>query len=212
MSVPSLKAPATVSNTKTTRSKRESKSSPGASPVNQEKTIRPKTREHKSSSKLSPTKMANTMSSAKNAPKRTSRRPSRSRKRKYSKKKSVRPVSYLDPAIWGPAGWTFLHAITFEFPERPSYEQRLSMSMLMWSVAELLPCQQCCAEFTNVLEEYAICPDCPIIKGGRSVLAPWLVKVHNEVNERLDKPQVPYAKVQKLYYQEGDVDCDEYKN
>mgnify|MGYP001997955489 CR=1 FL=1 len=144
--------------------------------------------------------------------KRISRRPSRSRKRKYSKKKTVRPISYLDPAIWGPAGWTFLHAITFEFPERPTYENRLSMSMLMWSVADLLPCQQCCDEFTSVLEEYAICPDCPIIKGGRSVLAPWLVKVHNEVNERLDKPYMSYSKVQKLYYDTGEVDCDEYKN
>ena len=148
----------------------------------------------------------------KSTPKRTSRRPSRSRKRKYSKKKQVRPVSYLDPAIWGPAGWTFLHAITFEFPERPTYEERLSMSMLMWSVADLLPCQQCCHEFTSVLEEYSICPDCPIIKGGRSVLAPWLVKVHNEVNERLNKPHFPYSRVEKLYYHEKVADCEEYKN
>ena len=105
-----------------------------------------------------------------------------------------------------------MHAITFEFPEKPDQAQRVSMAMLLWSVAELLPCQKCCDEFSNILDEYAICPDCPIIKGGRSVIAPWLVKVHNEVNERLSKPQMPYSKVQKLYYHQDEVDCDEYKN
>ena len=26
----------------------------------------------------------------------------------------------MEPNIWGPGAWTFLHSITFQYPENPS--------------------------------------------------------------------------------------------
>ena len=30
----------------------------------------------------------------------------------------------MDPTVWGPKLWFFIHTLAFNFPETPSYEQK----------------------------------------------------------------------------------------
>ena len=109
------------------------------------------------------------------------------------------PLHGLTPDVWGPAGWTFLHAITFEFPIEPTEMECIDMALFLSSMSYLLPCPDCCKHFQAELAKYDICPECPIVTGGRKILGPWLVKVHNDINRRLGKPHFPLKEAEEIY-------------
>ena len=48
---------------------------------------------------------------------------------------------------WGPSGWTFLHTITFNYPEKPSDDDKLYYSQFFNLLSVTLPCKYCQASF-----------------------------------------------------------------
>lgn len=103
---------------------------------------------------------------------------------------------------WGPNAWTFLHYITFNYPENPTAEEQQQVETFFNSLQYLLPCEECKENFKKEMELF------PIDTRSKYYLSNWLVNVHNSVNIRLKKPLFSYVQAQKKY----DTSCLQCKN
>ena len=90
----------------------------------------------------------------------------------------------MDPNIWGPSGWFFLHAVTFYYPNKPTNIQKEDAIHFFESLRNLLPCEVCKNNYEKHLEEHPIRENV----GNRNELIQWLVDVHNAVNIETGKP------------------------
>lgn len=103
---------------------------------------------------------------------------------------------------WGPHAWTFLHYLTFNYPDNPTPEEQQDAELFFTSLKSLLPCDECKTNFVNELELF------PIDTRSKFSLSNWLVNVHNSINNRLHKPLMTYAQATKIY----DKECKQCKN
>jgi hypothetical protein len=108
----------------------------------------------------------------------------------------------IKTSIWGPSAWTFLHAISFSFPEDPSPEHKEAVLQLFSSLQLLLPCGDCCSHYCSTFQRKEL----ETHLESRDTFSKWLVEFHNGVNRRLKKPEYPYEKA-KDYFLSDDAVC-----
>ena len=93
----------------------------------------------------------------------------------------------------GQATWAFLHTLAAVYPEQPSEREQQSVRQLLEALGWLYPCAVCAQHFrTNIATQ-------PPRVGSRKELSEWLCEAHNEVNGRLDKPQVDCSAVGAMW-------------
>lgn len=92
----------------------------------------------------------------------------------------------MDPSEWGPAGWKFLHSITFAQPEFPNTEQQNHIRQFFESLAHVIPCKRCSAHYQAFIR------DNPVPTENRELLARWLVDLHNNANKS-NRAKLPYS-------------------
>lgn len=102
----------------------------------------------------------------------------------------------MDVLQWGSNAWTFLHAITFNFPVNPTNEEKNNHRIFFHSLKYVLPCEACRRHYTKGIETSM--PIEPHLES-RDKLTRWLVDFHNNVNERLGKPKQTYDSVREKY-------------
>jgi len=85
-------------------------------------------------------------------------------------------------AALGRATWKLLHTMTLRYPEHPTEDEREALKSYFYLTSRLYPCGECAAEFQQLLEKF------PPQTSSRLSASAWLCFVHNQVNERLDKP------------------------
>lgn len=97
---------------------------------------------------------------------------------------------------WGPAGWQFLHSVTFSYPTNPTVQEKEQFKQFFQQLKYVLPCPSCREHYADGIEKTV-----PIDKylDSRESLTQWLWKLHNSVNERLGKPTVSYESVKQKY-------------
>jgi len=101
-----------------------------------------------------------------------------------------------DPNYWGPALWTTLHTMTFDYPEQPTAAEQAQYRDFFQSLKYVLPCGVCRQHYGQALEQSH--PLEPALQS-RQTLTRWLVDFHNAVNRRLNKPTVSFASVKAKY-------------
>ncbi|PWN21943.1 hypothetical protein BCV69DRAFT_298142 [Microstroma glucosiphilum] len=89
--------------------------------------------------------------------------------------------------------WHFLHLLTLRFPDKPTPEQRTTLSTFFHTFSLLYPCGECANHFQQLLKEM------PVQTSSRMNAALWLCAAHNRVNERLGKPEFPCDKLDESY-------------
>lgn len=99
---------------------------------------------------------------------------------------------------WGPAGWTFLHALTFAYPNDPSPQRRQAAFDLLHALGQLLPCERCARHWSTHVSETLATPESEHLQS-RTHLSRYIVDAHNRVNRLLGKPVVPYTTVRDWY-------------
>ena len=102
----------------------------------------------------------------------------------------------IDPSLWGPSSWKFLHYITVGYPEKPSDEIKKNTYNFFMALKYLLPCERCRYDYANHLNKYPLLDD---ILSSRTKLINWLINIHNEVNMSTNKPIIGYDKAVELY-------------
>jgi len=100
----------------------------------------------------------------------------------------------MDPNLWGPSAWYFLHSLTYSYPVEPSLDDKKAIENFFDSLSLLLPCTVC---KTNYREHFT---ESPIREhsGSRETVVKWLIDIHNKVNIDTGKPKVEYETILKL--------------
>src|SRR4051812_10795139 len=102
----------------------------------------------------------------------------------------------IDPKIWGPSSWKFMHYITIGYPENPNQQIKKSIYDFFISLKDLLPCQKCRYNFDYHLQRHPLTND---ILSSRNKLINWLIDIHNDINISTDKPVLTYDQVRDIY-------------
>jgi len=96
-------------------------------------------------------------------------------------------------AALGRATWKLLHTMTLRYPETPTQDERDALESYFHLSARLYPCGECAAEFQMLLKKF------PPQTSSRKSAAGWLCFLHNQVNERLRKPEFDCANLDATY-------------
>ena len=101
----------------------------------------------------------------------------------------------MEPEIWGPGAWTFLHTITLNYPNNPSEDDKQNHKDFFHNLKNVIPCPNCKEHYNINLQKYPI----DINLESKEKLVKWLINIHNEVNIKNNKKVYSYDEVIKLY-------------
>ncbi|KAF8428131.1 ERV/ALR sulfhydryl oxidase domain-containing protein [Tirmania nivea] len=93
----------------------------------------------------------------------------------------------------GRASWMLFHTILARFPKKPSDDEREALKSYVYLFARLYPCGECGEHFRGLLAKY------PPQTSSRDSASQWGCFVHNQVNERLGKPDFDCKTVSETY-------------
>ena len=101
----------------------------------------------------------------------------------------------MDPNIWGPHAWFFLHTVTLCYPENPNEQEKIHYFNFFKSLSNILPCMICRENYKNHFIKF------PLKKklNNKEDINEWLVNIHNEVNKIHKKKQFTYKEFTELY-------------
>lgn len=88
--------------------------------------------------------------------------------------------------LWGPLGWMTLHSISLNYPDNPSPADKGLVKQFIDEYAQCITCPSCKNHFTGLfhtyIQRYRNWAD------SKFDLFLFVVRAHNSVNKRLDKP------------------------
>ena len=90
----------------------------------------------------------------------------------------------MNPIIWGPGAWTFLHSITLNYPENPTDKEKMFHKNFFLNLQNVLPCPSCAQHYSMNLKKFPIDPALE----SRELLVKWLIDIHNEVFKKEENP------------------------
>ncbi len=101
----------------------------------------------------------------------------------------------MDPNIWGPKLWFFMHSIAINFPDNPSYQEIRNYEEFFNNLKFIIPCDKCKMHYKMYLEKN------PVINHLKNadLLFNYTVKLHNDVNKRLNKKIYTNEEAIKIY-------------
>ena len=99
----------------------------------------------------------------------------------------------MDPEIWGPPAWKFIHLLTLNYPNKPTFQDKYNYKQFILALQKVLPCDTCANHFQQNIQN----SDFNDILRSRESLFEWFVDVHNSVNKQNKKKQWSYNDVYK---------------
>ena len=108
---------------------------------------------------------------------------------------------YLDPKVWGPHYWFFLHTLVMTYPHHPNTVTKKKYYEFIQNLPLFLPVEEISGEFSKLIDKYPVTP----YLDNRDSFVRWMHFIHNKINEKLEKPQISLNDFFIKYY-------DEYKS
>jgi hypothetical protein len=103
---------------------------------------------------------------------------------------------YLDPKIWGPHYWFFLHTVAMTYPHHPNAVTKKKYYEFVQNIPLFIPVEQMSKEFESLTDKYPITP----YLDNRDSFVRWMYFIHNKINEKLEKPQITFNDFFVEYY------------
>jgi hypothetical protein len=91
---------------------------------------------------------------------------------------------YLDPKVWGPHYWFFLHTLAMTYPKYPNDVTKKKYYEFIQNLPLFIPVEQVSKEFAYLIDKYPIAP----YLDNRDTFIKWMHFIHNKINEKLEKP------------------------
>jgi len=105
---------------------------------------------------------------------------------------------YLDPKIWGPHYWFFLHTVAMTYPHHPNAVTKKKYYEFIQNLPLFIPVEAISKEFEKFIDLYPITP----YLDNRDSFVRWMHFAHNKINEKLEKPQITLNDFFVQYYNE----------
>ncbi len=103
---------------------------------------------------------------------------------------------YLDPSIWGPHYWFFLHTVSMTYPYHPNAVTKKKYYEFIQNLPLFLPVNEISKEFERLIDAYPITP----YLDNRDSFVRWVHFIHNKINEKLEKPKISLSDFFVKYY------------
>ena len=112
-------------------------------------------------------------------------------------------------SIWGPPFWKTLHTICHHYPLQPNSIMKKKMYDFFHNLPVFLPDHDIGDKFSEILDQYPMKP----YLDTRDALCKWIHFIHNQINIRLNKPQLSYKEYVKQYtYVPSEPSINKYFN
>ena len=105
---------------------------------------------------------------------------------------------YLDPKIWGPHYWFFLHTAAMTYPHHPNAVTKKKYYEFIQNLPLFVPVENISKELEKMIDKYPITP----YLDNRDSFVRWTHFIHNKINEKLEKPQLSLNDFFVGYYNE----------
>jgi hypothetical protein len=118
-------------------------------------------------------------------------------------------MTYLDPTIWGPHFWFFLHTIAMTYPNHPNEVNKKKYYDLIQNFYLFIPVERISSDFKRLIDDYPITP----YLDNRESFVRWIWFIHNKINQKLEKPEITLKQFYKQYrdgYKSSNVKMLEY--
>lgn len=92
----------------------------------------------------------------------------------------------LDPKLWGPALWHFIHTTCLIYPAEPTEKDKKRYSFFFRNLKHIIPCPFCQTHYKENIKKF------PPKLESRDSLFKWSIDFHNLVNEATGKKKLDY--------------------
>jgi hypothetical protein len=106
-------------------------------------------------------------------------------------------MTYLDPKIWGPHYWFFLHTLAMTYPHHPNSVTKKKYYEFIQNLPLFIPVDEVSNQFSLLLDKYPI----TAYLDNRESFVRWLHFIHNKINQKLEKPQINLNEFYIQYYE-----------
>ena len=97
-----------------------------------------------------------------------------------------------------------MHSVASQVSKNPSEAERAGLVSFFESLRFALPCNVCKHDYFNILAKHPVYPH----TASKELLSEWVWRLHNTVNQKLDKPLFPFAIITALYGIDPPLDLD----
>jgi len=120
----------------------------------------------------------------------------KTKKRVFSKKHYLSGDGMMT-AIWGPNLWHYLHTMSFNYPIKPTLENKKYYKQFVINLQFTLPCKYCRINLKNNLRVHPLKP-CHL--KDRDSFSRYIYKLHEIVNKMLNKKSgLSYCDIRERY-------------
>lgn len=109
--------------------------------------------------------------------------------------------------IWGPSLWNFLHIMSFNYPIKPTKEDKEHYMMFIKSLQYILPCKSCRENFIKNVNFREL----KKALKNRELLSKWFNKLHNIINKQLGKKTNILYDESRDFYEQFRARCQKTK-
>jgi hypothetical protein len=102
----------------------------------------------------------------------------------------------LNPEIWGPHYWFFLHTITLNYPHYPNDITKKKYYEFISNLPLFIPVESISSDFSKLLDEYPVSS----YLDSRDSFVRWMHFIHNKINEKMELPKIPIHVFYSTYY------------
>lgn len=105
-------------------------------------------------------------------------------------------MTYLDPNVWGPHYWFFLHTISMTYPHHPNAVTKKKYYEFIQNLPLFIPVDTMSSEFSKLIDQYPVTP----YLDNRESFVRWTWFIHNKINQKLEKPTITLSEFHVKYY------------
>lgn len=129
--------------------------------------------------------------------KRKTRKRKKNKTKKVYTKKDFKSGDGMLTTVWGPSLWHTLHTISFNYPVKPTQQDKKNYKRFVIDLKFVLPCKYCRMNFKKNLKELPLTQKA--LKN-RNNFSRWMFNMHEHINKMLGKKSgLKYCDVRERY-------------
>ena len=102
----------------------------------------------------------------------------------------------LDPHVWGPHYWFFLHTLAISYPIKPNDITKKKYYTFIHNLPLFIPVNEIGNSFSKLLDKY---PVKPYLDSRKSFIT-WMHFIHNKINILCNKDEITLDEAMEQYY------------
>lgn len=103
----------------------------------------------------------------------------------------------LDPKIWGPQYWFFLHTFALSYPRTPNEVTKKKYYDFIQNLPLFIPIEDIGNTFSKLIDKYPVTP----YLDSRDSFTRWMHFIHNKINVGLQLPELTMDEAMSSYYE-----------